>query len=1849
MEITNFIETLQSQRLLLLADADQLLLRSETGKLNANDINNYPELIAYIKAKKADLLAYLRQSPMTASLRQMQPNIAAVYPLSPLQEGMLFHSLYDQQAADYIEQFGCILTGPVDLTRFGEAWQAVLARHTILRTSFHSQNLSVSLQCVHQQVELPIRHLDYTSLDADQQAVSLAQWLDDDFRAGFDLQRPPLMRLTLIKLGDQRHRLVWTAHHLIIDGWSLPIVLNELVQNYQCLLRGERPGLGEDEDRYEAFINYLKTKPVESAKAFWQHYLTDVETPTLLIGQSTNPAQTDYPTTRLALSSVQTERVVAFTRTHQLTVNTLLQATWGFLLASHTGRSAVTFGTTVSGRPGDLANVEQKVGLFINTLPLTTRLNGDQSVLDWLETIQRHHTEAREFQHTSLTHIQDWVDLREGLFNTLLVVENYPAPDAFANPNAFVVSEPTVREQTNYPLTLVAELTDVLTVEFRYKASVFADEQVTQLAAQFEQVLGQLVEGPFTQPVARLTALLPEQAAQVLRLGTPPLAEYDGQTFFDFYDRQVSRQPHQIATIFAEQTLSLAELDEQVQRMVGLLVAQGVGPGQIVGVCMHRTPLLLVSMLGILRTGAAYAPIDPNYPDGRIDHILDDAGITLLLCEEALLRPAFGQRNLRCLLPETQLATAPPTAPDYVVQPTDLAYILYTSGSTGKPKGVKIHHGGLLNYIMTALSYFSADKPGQSGTYFNVSIGFDMSISIVFPPLLVGKPIVMGSGPTLTLFDDPAFLRHAPYDFLTMTPTQFTVLDQALQQAGDPWIADRLVLGGEPLLRAPFQRLRDKGFTYELINIYGPTETTVAGSWYRFGMQEEPETVGGCVVIGRPMTNVPLFVLDARGQLALPGVVGDLYIGGIQVSAGYHNRPDLTQERFIDHEQGRLYATGDKVAWQPSGQLGSLGRTDDQVKLRGFRIELGEIETVLQRAPGVKTGVVGLRKDGPTVTGLVGYVEVTETYQPAEVLAHLQHHLAAYMVPSALIVVDKIPQSPNGKADRRALSALDLAPDPLPETPANGDVSPDEETLLGIWQHLLPARTVGLDDNFFSLGGDSIGVIQLVSRARHSGLNLTAKDVFVNPTVRQLARCLSATATVTGEQGPLVGSVPLLPIQEYFLEQAASSHYNQAVLVGLNKQVDAQQLSEVVRHLIARHDALRLRYEQTPTGWQQTYGQQPGQLTVVDMNHVAGTDLSATVTTLCERYQRSLSLTDGPLYHFVLIKTPADVAQNRFFMVVHHLAIDGISWRILLEDLNRYLDSVMAGQSLKPDTKTHSYRQWAKTLTAYAQSETVQQQRPYWEAVLANPQPLPTDWPATPGTLADTLTYTITLDADRTDALLRTVPTANRVEINDVLLTALWQTITAWSGHSAMQFGLESHGRESIDADTDTTQTLGWFTNLYPVRLDLGDPTTSPAQLLQTAHRQLRAIPDKGLGYGALRYLSDDPAVRTQLARSDVWQELIFNYLGQLDSALPESRWLHTTDETREPVGARIDPARPFTSKVEVVAYVLNAQLVVGFTYSTRQQAESTIAQIATRFETHLTHLIAAQPMVEDLPPLPGSNPHLVCLQPRGSQPPVFIIPGGYGNADWYADLALALGTEQPVFGVQTWGTLPGEQPHESIEAIAGQNLGWIMAQQPEGPFRLIGHSFGSRVAYEMALQLEAMDHEVEFLAVIDAPVQVAPMSCRQKADVLIDRLQTFATQNALPLPEGWQPLLIQQLPMTTVEATWAALEAGMQPHEGISAYLHTFGQELKLLLGNLNAGYTPPRPLARPISLLKAQVSDWADHAPDLGWLACTDALRIVTAPGDHLTMLIGDRAIEAGRVLKAQLRDVQNLSPLC
>jgi amino acid adenylation domain-containing protein/non-ribosomal peptide synthase protein (TIGR01720 family) len=1117
-----------------------------------------------------------------------------------------------------------------------------------------------------------------------------------------------------------------------------------------------------------------------------------------------------------------------------------------------------------------------------------------------------------------------------------------------------------------FDLTLfMVEEPDSLQAVIEYNTDLFDAATIERLAAHYTTLLQAAVAAP-DQPLITLPLLSEAERHRLLVEWNATDAPFPtDQCVHHLVAAEAARTPEALALVCGGTQLTYADLDARANQLAHLLQQHDVGPDTLVGISAERSIELIVGILGILKAGGAYVPLDPAYPAERLAFMLADAQAPAVLTQAALVEHLTPHSATVIALdaPDTValLAQQPATPPASGVTPTSLAYCIYTSGSTGQPKGVLIEHRGVVNYLTWCQRAYPLGV--GSGAPVHSSIAFDLTVTSLFAPLVSGRTVHLLAGESDVELLGTALADTGDFSLVKLTPAHLTVLRATLPPAAATRAAHALVIGGEALHSETLDFWQQHAPQTRLFNEYGPTETVVGCCVYECP-PDQPHL--GPVPIGRPIINTQLYILDTQQQPVPIGVTGELYIGGAGVARGYHNRPDLTAERFVpdpfSNEPGaRLYRTGDRARYRADGVIEFLGRVDQQVKLHGFRIELDEIVSVLQRHAAVTEATVVLREDHPGAKRLVAYVVAAagHTLDTEALRTHLRQTVPEYMIPAAFVELESLPLTTNGKVDRKALPAPAA---PISTATSDTDPTPQtaiEHTLAAIWQEVLGLDTVSIHDNFFELGGDSILSIQIVARATQNGLHLSPRDVFQAPTIAQQAAVASTAVPHTAEQGIITGEVPLTPIQHWFFAQqfAEPHHWNQALLLEIQTPLDGATLQAALEHVVAHHDALRLRFTPTAQGWQQTnYGLNDTSVSVqhIDLSGLGEAEQQATIETLAAQAQTRLNLEQGPLLHATSFSLDV-AAGSRLLLVAHHLVVDGVSWRILLEDLHTAYEQLQAGRGVQLPLKTTSFQQWAQRLVAYAQkTDTAQHELAYWLGLpWERYTPLPCDMPDGNNSEASGESVTITLSAAETHALLHEVPAAFRTEIIDVLLTALVEAYASLTGSRSMLVDLEGHGREPLFDDVNVSRTVGWFTSLYPVMLDL-EHLTEPESRLQAVKEYMRQIPQRGIGYGILRYLCDDPDVVQQL-RTLPRADMAFNYLGQFGQEQQDDSPFAMSPHDRGPDRSLTNQR---THLLDVTGVITGGQLQLEWTYSANVHQHATIERMAQAFLAELKAII---------------------------------------------------------------------------------------------------------------------------------------------------------------------------------------------------------------------------------------------------------------------------------------------------
>jgi amino acid adenylation domain-containing protein len=1090
-------------------------------------------------------------------------NIEAFYPLSPMQQGMLFHTLYAPESGLYLDQTCCLLQGDLHIPSLERAWQQAIDRHPSLRTAFLWDGLKEPVQVVHREVQLPIEQHDWRSLPPSETDERLKAYVLEHKRRGQELSKPPLMRLALMRTGEETYWFVWSRSHLLLDGWSGSILLREVFAFYEAYSHGRELSL-ERSRPYRDYILWLKQQDMTQAESFWRQTLKGFTAPTPLNISAPSSAGTqsdeDYTNCEIRLSPTVTAALNAMAREHQLTFNAIVQGAWALLLSHYSGERDVVFGATVSGRPSDLAGIESMVGLFINTLPVRAQVRPEATIVEWLKDLQVQQSEARQYEYSPLVQIQGWSDVPRGrsLFETLLVFENYPLEEAAQGQDMTLkVSDFHTFEQTNYPLTLGIVGGPELMFSMLYDRRLFDEATVKRILGHLEALLEGFARDE-RQQLDALSPLTEKERQQVLIEWNQTAAAYpDHQCLHELFEEQAARTPDAIAVVFDDEQLTYGELDGRANQLARHLRSLGVGPDVLVGVLMERSVEMVVALLAVLKAGGAYVPLDPEYPRERLSFMLADADVEVLLTQQRLRDMLSGsEARVICLDDDWHtIAQQSTDSPASVATPFNLAYMIYTSGSTGRPKGAMLMHRSVVNYILWMQSAFplSASDSVLQKTPF----GFDVSVWEFFAPLAVGARLIM---PRPGDHRDPSYLvqvcKEESVSTLQLVPSQLRVL---LDEPGFNQLDSlrHVFCGGEVMTTELEQRFLTST-SAKLHNLCGPTETTIDTVFWTCKGDNRPAGVP----LGRPVANTQLYVLDERLRPVPVGVMGELYVGGVGVGRGYWGRPDMTAEKFVPHPYSRkggerLYRSGDVARFGDEGEVEFLGRIDYQVKIRGFRVELGEVQAALSACEGVRDCVVVVHRDANAEEWLVAYV-VAENESPTteELRTALQQTLPEFMVPSIFVTMAEIPLLTNGKVDRQALPA----PGESRAGAEEAYVAPrnrTEELLAGIWSEVLGIEKIGINSSFFDLGGHSILAIRIVTRVREVfNVKLPLPELFVSPHIARLAELIdnlqAQQETIDVQPAPKIGRRNRNPEQQFAeLDKLSETEAKERVLAKL--------------------------------------------------------------------------------------------------------------------------------------------------------------------------------------------------------------------------------------------------------------------------------------------------------------------------------------------------------------------------------------------------------------------------------------------------------------------------------------------------------------------------------------------------------------------------------------------------------------------------------------------------------------------------------------------------------------------------
>ncbi len=1550
-------------------------------------------LLALLREHKVELIAFFTQSAeYTASdfphsrlsteevgaLFKEYPDCEKLYIATPLQAGLLFHGLWDESGVSYTSQSYMELTGRIEMDLLQKAWQGVVDRHDILRTCFVGLDNQNVHQLVRRQVTLPVETEDWRGRSEVEQKEGLKALHGMDKRQGFDFSQAPLMRITLVRLSEERLHFLWTYHHILLDGWCVPLLLDEVLNRYRGLQEG-KVLVPQPVVPYERYIGWLMSQDEGQAKAFWRERLSGIEAPTHFIHDLpvSVEAEDDFGVVGFVLPVDTSGRLQALAKASQTTMNSLLQGAWSYLLHRYSDSERVMFGTVVSGRPAGLAGVEKMLGLFINTIPVVVDVDLSQSLGIWLGRIHAENVKGDEYSFLSLSDIQRLTDIPvgTGLFDSLLVYENLPGQQGGSSGEevGFGIGKAGSDERTEYALLVRAKQQGGrLECEFHYHGHVLPEVMARQMLGHFEWVLEQMGAGGEARLLGELTLLRGSERQQMLVEWNRSGFEHEtGMCIHTLFERQVASSPDAVALVFEGEELSYGELNARSNRLSHYLLTQGVTRETLVGVCTGRSFDVAVAVLAVLKAGGAYVPLEPDYPAQRLGYMVSDAGLDYLLTQKAIAGRFDGMGIGHVIAVDDSALQAvfkslpsENVAPDVPALGGSLCYVIYTSGSTGEPKGVMAQHDGVLNRFY----WMWRQYPVQEGDVFcsKTALGFVDSVWELFGGLLKGRPTVLMSRELV--LDTQRFMQSLSERAVTrlvVVPSMLEVLMEDEASFGDCiQYLTHITVSGEKLSPRLVKRFVGMGGKCQLLNLYGSSEVAADVTYY-----EVTKECAGKSFIGRPIDNMQVYVLDGHLRPCALGVPGELYVAGPGVARGYLHREGLTQERFIADPfvvgvDKRMFRTGDRVRFMEDGNLEFLGRVDSQIKISGVRVELGEIESVLATNPEVENAVVVLYEqdhDYGAHQQLVAYIvlqEASEFPTDEQGLSHkikdwLKERLPTVMLPTTWLFLDSFPLNPNGKIDRTNLPVPNLS-EPL----SNQYVAPESEVgkkLSEIWAECIGVKMVGVHDNFFALGGTSLVAIRVISKVKKAGINMTMQQLWQYPTIAELSHELEKSCKVKEPEIRVdeASKIPLLPAQYRFFEgkNPNENHFNCATMCEVKVELHENILRQTILYILTKHDALRMVFHTDNSDWYQAPSDVP-ETAPLSVFNVAGSnseEIDKQIKKYVQELQGSLNISTGELTRFALFNLP-DNGSQRLLFICHHLVLDGFSMEFILAELIASYSLLAQGKTLPNISEFSDYAYALKSLKIMASGE-LREEADYWISHVPDEiKKLPSDYVNTMRcNQFKTVHFFIDkwVGPDETQTIMHGIPAQEKVNSVAVVLHALSLFVAEWNEQSPMLIDLMRFGREIKDNKVDLSECLGWHAVTIPYFVD---PSTSKdhREAIKKIHNGLESIPYSGTNFGLLKYLSDDRNIRQQL-KNKPHPELMLNFFPAEST---------NASKEEEPILKWLDfPLDPYVAPENYNGYMLTiwvseieGKLGIGVQYSEKFYAKESIDKLIDTF-----------------------------------------------------------------------------------------------------------------------------------------------------------------------------------------------------------------------------------------------------------------------------------------------------------
>ncbi|MEH7458650.1 amino acid adenylation domain-containing protein [Bacillus sp. JJ1127] len=1440
------------------------------------------------------------------------------YPASSTQKRLFILDQMEGNSTAYNMASALEVTGNLDLEKIQQAIDRLIKRHESLRTSFVMTEEG-AYQVIADEV---FYQVEYEETDSHSDADM------EQFVRPFDIGTAPLMRFKVVKERNQNNYiLLFDMHHIISDHQTL----NILIEDFSRLYNGEE--LQPLEIQYKDYSEWMRGRNLESQRNYWKEVFKE-EAPVLdLVTDYPRPKIQSYKGAQVSvqLSQEQKAGIQNINKQQGTTDYMTLLAVFMIELHKYSRQQDIVVGTPISGRVHQ--DTETIAGMFVNTLAMRGYPRAEKTFLEFLSEIKELALNAYENQEYPFEELVEEVEVRRDLsrnplFDVMFTMQNNEEIHlAMGEAQVEMLGIPFIDAKFDLDLQATA-YEEGYALDLVYCSDLFTETSAQVILEHFKVLLDRVIANP-EMKLSELHMVSEVEQQRILTVFNNTHTEYaQHHTAVERFEKHAEQTPEKTVIEYETGVLRYGEVNRKANALAWELISLGVQPNDRVAIMTTLEAETIIGILGVLKSGAAYVPIDPATPKERIEHILNDAAPKVILTREKTMETEvpFISMNLEDLGEKE-------TNPACAVEKSDIAYVIYTSGTTGKPKGVAVTRGNLDHY----LSYADQEYQKEACTTVLItSLSFDLSVTSLFLPLISGGSLLLKGG------DAEERLRAAFKDnrvtFLKLTPSHLKMLETYADGVDVPNL-EALIVGGEEFTTdTAWKTQKLLGDRVKIHNEYGPTETTVGCCDYVYSSEKDK---GLSVGIGHPIANMQLYILNEM-ELCGVGVPGELCIAGDGVAKGYLNQPELTAEKFIDNPygEGKLYRSGDLARWLPNGEMEYLGRIDEQVKIRGYRIELYEIESVLRNQPGISdVAVVALEVGGDK--SICAYLIPTNQEQQldmSEIKNDLRDKLPEYMLPGFMMQIDALPLTPNGKLDAKAL--------PEPNALAGQEYMPPrtktEKVITDIFEEILGISPVGIEDSFFELGGDSIKAIKAVSKLREKGYKLSFAALMYQQTPRKIGENIQmGEVNQVYEQGEINGESPLTPIQLEFFNKnhVVPNHYNQALMLRSDEPFDIPSLKTAITEIIKHHDALRNVYD----GQRQiTLSTEESKLyDWYEKDYTKVQDVSKEIEYASDKLQASIDLATGPLVKVGLFHSDSG---DHLLICVHHLVIDGVSWRILLEDLFSGYRQIQETGKITLPMKTASYKEWANALTQYAKSEVLSDEIAYWKNISDKSNSTET-FKSTQTASGQYKNKVVKVDSETTKKLLLEAGKTYKTEINDLLLASLTIAVKEWRNSKYLTIEMEGHGRETIDREIAINRTVGWFTSVYPIILETKD--TVEESILETK-QTLKQVPNHGIGYGVLRYLGEHSGLEMSAA-------ITFNYLGELDNEIDRIEGISMSGM---PLGRSMSEKNSSGMGLSLNGAVLNGQLEFDIIYDTGLYTDEDAQTLVLAYERAIKDVV---------------------------------------------------------------------------------------------------------------------------------------------------------------------------------------------------------------------------------------------------------------------------------------------------